>query len=83
MCFKTISLTNLHTVRRIVLLMEREGELRRDTFREVARHPRLQQALLALLAKSTRTEQRRFVVELTKNPRLRRKILKAASRETS
>jgi hypothetical protein len=63
--------------------MERDVELRGDAFREVARHPHLQQSVLALLAKCPRTAQRKFILELTKNPRLRRKLLKAASQQTS
>jgi hypothetical protein len=79
MCFRTISLKSSETIRQIILIMERDPALRRDAFREVARHPRLQEVLVALLAKCPRTAQRKFIIELTSNARLRRKILKAAS----
>ena len=78
MRFRTISLKDPKTIRRIVHTIQGSAELRREAFREIARNAELQQVLFTLVAKGTSTAQTKFVRELAKNPRLRQKILKIA-----
>ena len=78
MRYQIISLKNPATNRRVFLTLSGLVEIRRKTFREVAQDAKLQGAVLAMIGKH-RTLRDKFILELAKNPRLRRMLLKLCS----
>lgn len=80
MAFKTVSLANLNTVRRIFRHVSKSPRLQHQIFITIAAKPALRREILAVLNKNPKalTE---IAVQLAAVSSLRRKLLKAAGQQ--